>query len=59
VIQKCLQVTDGFRFKAMVLEIKPMLKILKQTIHGKKIYDNLMKDYSKYFLSRVDRSSNK
>ncbi len=57
VIQKALQVTDGLRFKTIVLEIKPVLKILKQSIHGKKIYDNLMKDYGKFFVSKVEKTS--
>jgi hypothetical protein len=52
-----LQVTDGLRFKAIILEIKSVFKNLKKSIHGKKIFDILVKDYGKYLISS-DKNGN-
>jgi hypothetical protein len=49
VVQKALQMTDGMRFLAIIHEIKTVVKILKQTSHGRKIYENLITSYGEYF----------
>jgi hypothetical protein len=49
VVQKALQVTDGMRFLAIIHEIKSVVKILKQTSHGRKIYENIVTTYGDYF----------
>jgi hypothetical protein len=43
-----LQVTDGMRFLAIIHEIKGVVKMLKHTSHGRKIYENLMTTYGEY-----------
>jgi hypothetical protein len=49
VIQKVLQVTSGNKFLEIIEMIKKVLKNMKQTNYGKKIYDNLMVNYGEYF----------
>jgi hypothetical protein len=42
----------------MIEYIKKILKSLKQTNYGKKIYDNLMSNYGEYLTSNVNKSKN-
>jgi hypothetical protein len=49
VIQKVLQVATGSKFLEIIEMIKKVLKTMKQTNYGKKIYDNLMANYGEYF----------
>jgi hypothetical protein len=48
VVQKALQVTNGLKFIEIIEMVKKTVKNLKQTNYGKKIYDNLMKNYGEY-----------
>ena len=48
VIQKALMMSDGMRFLGIIHEIKGCIKTLKQTVHGKKIYENLITNYGDY-----------
>ena len=38
--------------------IKPSVKSLKITHHGKKIYENLLKNYGEYFLNNKNNNKN-
>jgi hypothetical protein len=49
VVQKALQVTSGLKFLEIIESIKKTIKNLKQTNHGKKIYENIMSNYGVYF----------
>jgi hypothetical protein len=52
VVQKVLQVTSGNKFLEIMEMIKKVLKSMKQTNYGKKIYDNLMINYGEYFTAK-------
>jgi hypothetical protein len=58
VVQKALQVSNGIKFLEIIEHIKKILKSLKQTNYGKKIYDNLMSNYSEYLVSNVNKQKN-
>ncbi len=49
VVQKALQVTSGQKFIQIIEMISRVLKQLRQTNYGKKIYENLMSNYGEYF----------
>jgi hypothetical protein len=57
VVQKALQVTDGMRFLAIIHEIKGVVKSLKHSSHGRKIYDNLMTSYGDYLQNNNSNSA--
>ena len=48
VVQKALQVSKGGQFMEIMEGIKKILKNLKQSNFGKKIYDNLIANYGEY-----------
>jgi hypothetical protein len=59
VIQKVLQVTGGSKFLEIIEMIKKVLKNMKQTSYGKKIYDNLMANYGQYLsTTNVGKNTN-
>ena len=49
IIQKCLPLVKGKQFKSMIEQIKKAVKTLNQSNHGRKIYENLLKNYRDYF----------
>jgi hypothetical protein len=49
VVQKALQVATGNNFVSMIEMISKVMKNLKQTAFGRKIYENLMANYGEYF----------
>ena len=49
VVQKALQVTSGQKFIQIIDMISKVLKQLRQTNYGKKIYENLMSNYGEHF----------
>ena len=57
IIQKALSYANIDDFNIMMKYIKNNIKILKQTSHGKKIYDKLIKNYKQYLLDD-DNSEN-
>ena len=44
-----LQVSTGNKFYEIIEMIKKVMKNMKQTNYGKKIYDNLMTNFGEYF----------
>lgn len=48
VVQKALQMSSGLKFIEIIEMIKKVSKSLKYTNYGKKIYENLMKNYGMY-----------
>ena len=42
------------RFLAIIHEIKGVVKMLKHTSHGRKIYENLMTTYGMYLQTNKD-----
>ena len=49
VVQKALIVATGNKFTQIIDMLSKVLKNLKQTTFGRKIYDNLMINYGEYF----------
>ena len=49
IIQKCLPLVKGKQFKSMIDQIKKAVKTLNQSNHGRKIYENLLRNYRDYF----------
>ena len=49
IIQKCLPLVKGKQFKSMIEQIKKAVKTLNQSNHGRKIYENLLKNYRDHF----------
>jgi len=50
IIQKALSYANNDDFNIMIKHIKNNIKTLKQTSHGKKIYDKLNKNYKQYLV---------
>ena len=50
IIQKALSYANNDDFNIMIKHIKNNIKSLKQTSHGKKIYDKLNKNYKQYLV---------
>ena len=57
IIQKALSYASTDEFNVMIKYIKNNIKILKQTIHGKKIYDKLIKNYKQYLVDDENSDS--
>ena len=57
IIQKALSYANIDDFNIMIKYIKNNIKTLKQTSHGKKIYDKLIKNYKQYLIDE-DMSEN-
>ena len=49
IIQKSLSLIEGKQFKTMIDQIKKAIKTLNQSNHGRKIYENLLRNYREYF----------
>ena len=57
IIQKALSYANTDEFNIMIKYIKNNIKILKQTTHGKKIYDKLIKNYKQYLVDDENSDS--
>ena len=58
IIQKALSYANIDDFNIMIKYIKNNIKILKQTSHGKKIYDKLIKNYKQYLVDEDNSENN-
>jgi CRISPR/Cas system-associated endoribonuclease Cas2 len=59
IIQKCLPLVKGKQFKSMIDQIKKAVKTLNQSNHGRKIYENLLRNYRDYFQDSMNIVYNK
>ena len=59
IIQKCLPLIEGKQFKSMIEQIKKAVKTLNQSNHGRKIYENLLRNYREYFQDSKNYVCNK
>ncbi len=59
IIQKCLPLVKGKQFKSMIEQIKKAVKTLNQSNHGRKIYENLLRNYRDYFQDNKNYGYNK
>ena len=58
IIQKALSYANIDDFNIMIKYIKNNIKTLKQTSHGKKIYDKLIKNYKQYLVDEEISENN-
>ena len=49
VVQKALNITNGYLFMTIIHQIQPALDTLKRFNIGRKIYDHLIRKYGDYF----------
>lgn len=58
VIQKGMQIATNNQFDIIIEQLRKTIKNLTQTNHGKRVYDNLLKNYGEYFQNKDTHVSN-